>query len=813
MNRTGTSRQTPPTDGLPVEIRSLLARLRRRIRGYIWLQGSALAIAWLTLAFWCALAMDYLPVLAGADEMPRGARVLVLVCVAAMLTWIVYRWILRRAFVPLADRSMAMLLERHHPDFRDSLITSVELAGRTDERRAGFDPDEVEAEVLDGTISAVLLKRTEQQALQYIPEVRTSRVFNLRPLILSVAAALILLVTLIAFYAGNSRAFGTGVRRLYLLRDESWPRQAHIELVGVEAERSASQGGTASSTLLRFRNGRVRVARGAAIRLVVRADARAAKIPDTCTISYRTADGDRGRMNMTRVGRVRDGFQLYHYDGKPFRDILTNVDFDVVGYDHRVQGNRIEVVDRPAVVSCELDCVFPKYMAAEWAPRTVPLTAGTQLPQGTQIRLRAAANKELRKVEVAGQSAEGSPTARLVPDSSGKRRTFQIDIPKLKENLSLDVVLTDLDGIASERPYRVFISAVPDAAPAVDTRMSGIGSAVTPDVAIPFRGTIRDDYGVQRSWIEVAIGDRPAQQFELKLAPGGEVNSSIDFREQRTRNSAIALQAKEKLTLVVKAQDRFDLGKAPNVGAGDHYALDVVTPNELLAMLEARELGLRQRFEQIIEETRETRDMLLRVKTEGPSSATQAGEPGEAAKPATPAPATENPALAARKRVWAVRLLRAQQALLQSQKSAQETLGAAAAFRDIREELINNRVDTEDRKVRLQQQLAEPLERIAKDLFPELDLRLQKIEKRLDRQLETLAQRTDDDPETIALADSAVQQADRILQAMNDVLQNMLNLETYNELLDIVRTLIEEQKNVVENTKKQQKKQVLELLK
>ncbi len=799
-----------------MEIRNLLARLRRRIRGYIWLQGLSLAIAWLGLAFWCALAMDYLPVLAGADEMPRGARLLVLVCVASMLTWIMYRWILRRVFVPLADRSLAMLLERHHPEFADSLITSVELAGRTDERKAVAVQDEEDPGIPAGTISEALLHRTEQQALQYVPEVHTSRVFNFRPLIFSVVAAAFLLVTLVVFYIGNSRAFGTGMRRLYLLREESWPRQAHIEVVGVEAERSAPQGGTAASALLPFRNGRVRVARGAAIRLVVRADANAAKIPDTCTISYRTADGDRGRMNMTRVGGARDGYQVYHYDGKPFRDILTNVSFDVVGYDHRLQGNRIEVVDRPSVISCELDCVFPKYMAAEWTPRTVPLTAGTQLPQGTQIRLRAAANKELLKVAVAGQSADGTPSAQLMPDSGGKRRTFKIDIPRLKENLSLDVVLTDLDGIASERPYRVFITAVPDAAPAVDTRMAGIGSAVTPDVAIPFRGTIRDDYGVQRSWIEVAMADRPAQQFELKLAPGGEVNSSIDFRELRTRNSAIALQAKEKLTLVVKAQDRYDLGKAPNVGAGDHYSLDVVTPNELLAMLEARELGLRQRFEQIIEETRETRDMLLRVKTEGPASVPQTSEPGEAAKvakPESPAPPAEDPAIAARKRVWAVRLLRAQQALLQSQKSAQETLGASAAFRDIRDELINNRVDTEDRKVRLQQQLADPLERIAKDLFPELDVRLQKIEKRLDKQLETLAQRGDDDPETVALADSAVQQADRILQAMNDVLQNMLNLETYNELLDIVRTLIDEQKNLVENTKKQQKKQVLELLK
>ena len=47
---------------------------------------------------------------------------------------------------------------------------------------------------------------------------------------------------------------------------------------------------------------------------------------------------------------------------------------------------------------------------------------------------------------------------------------------------------------------------------------------------------------------------------------------------------------------------------------------------------------------------------------------------------------------------------------------------------------------------------------------------------------------------------------------MNDVLQNMLELETYNELLDIVRSIIDDQRTLIEETKKQQKKQVLELL-
>src|SRR5690606_16717689 len=77
------------------------------------------------------------------------------------------------------------------------------------------------------------------------------------------------------------------------------------------------------------------------------------------------------------------------------------------------------------------------------------------------------------------------------------------------------------------------------------------------------------------------------------------------------------------------------------------------------------------------------------------------------------------------------RLLRLQRALQQSQKSAQEVLGVAAGFAGIREELINNRVDTQERKERLKEQIADPLQQICDRDFPELDRQLTSLEAAL----------------------------------------------------------------------------------
>jgi hypothetical protein len=147
-------------------------------------------------------------------------------------------------------------------------------------------------------------------------------------------------------------------------------------------------------------------------------------------------------------------------------------------------------------------------------------------------------------------------------------------------------------------------------------------------------------------------------------------------------------------------------------------------------------------------------------------------------------------------------LLRVQRALLQSQKSAQEILGVATTFDDIREELVNNRIDTADRKSRLQEQISQPLFRIAKESFPQLDQRL--------KDLQPLIGQTNREPQA---ALDALTQAVDILQQMDEVLQKMLELETYNELIDLVRSLIQEQAEIQEKTRKERKKQLLDLIK
>lgn len=784
---------TTATQQLDPRLDALLSGLRWRIRAYVWIEGLAVGVIWLGLTFWMALALDYLPVLAGANEMPRAARAVVLAIIAAGFATILYRWVLRRVFVPLANRSMAVLLERRFVGFRDSLVTSVELTEQPDHAQT-FDP--------------TMLAYTSQEALGDVDRVRLGAVFNFLPLTLSVLGAVLLLSTVAGFYALKPQSLAVWLNRAYLLRDETWPRSASIEVVGVEllGPEDAPQA-AAEVPLITFRDGRLKVAKGSNLRLRVRAALKARVVPETCTIHYRTADGQRGRVTMNRMKRSRDEYQQYAFSGKPLQGILDTVQFDVVGYDYRARDYTIQVVDSPAIVGVDLDCEFPSYMvdkqAGEWLPRTIAWTNTTQLPRGTEITLRGHTNKALKRVDL--YKLDTQETHRLDAFSVGDPQQFVFPVGRLDANLTLDVRLFDTDDVVTERPYRIFITAIPDEAPRVDVRLKGISTAVTPDVVIPAQGKIADDYGVDKSWFDVVIThatvaeneqkDEPLVQ-EFPLAQGGQVDASLDFRELRSRASKLELEPKDKLALAIRAADKYGLGDGPNVGSGDRYQLDVVTPETLLAMLESREIGLRRRFEQIVQEMTQARDFLNRVhsppKNEG-------FEPGDAERPGREPGDKAWDEQKAAERSQSLRLLRVQQALQQTRKSAQELLGVAAGFYDIREELINNRVDTEDRKKRLKELIADPMRSIGEAMFPELERREEVLEKLL---LDDLAAKKYDLGSGQRETAAAVAQANDLLAEMEKILKQMLDLETFNELLDIVRQLIDDQGRVMGDTQK-----------
>lgn len=799
------STTSPTLAPLAADVQSVLGGLRWRIRLYVWVEGLALAAIWLGLTFWIALGLDYLPVIVGASEMPLAARAVLLLVMAGGFGYILFRWIGQRAFVPLHDRSMAMLLERRFAEFDDTLMTSVELSQRK--------PEEVE-------FNQEMFARTSEQAKSLVPHVRYGRVFNSGRLVLQILLAFILLGSVAAFGVTNRLSLETAAKRLFLLQDNPWPRQAHIEVVGIEVQRPATADDPAPRPLsLSFENNKVKVAKGSNVTLRVRADLppKAKFAPETCTVYYRSQarEGIRsesGRVAMTHY-RDQGDYRNFWLDEKPFKGILSTLTFDVAGYDHRVRNFQIEVVESPAIVETKLDLVYPAYTEKSKKEDKEYLPSGEFHADGTHVTLKFRASKDLQHAEVYNPESK-ERTEIKIADTAQDRTRFTYEIPSLDGNVSLEISLVDLDGVVTEQPHRVFLSTIEDLPPQIDVTLKGIGTSVTPNVIIPLRGKVTDDYGIEQEGeqdqlkqlvrLKVQTADSvDPQTLPFHLGDGGAVERDFDFRALRSDNKALELQPKGKLILHLRARDRFNLkGSEPHEGAGQIYTLDVVTPEELLAQLEVREIGLRRRMEQIVEEMNQLRDSLVRLKNNlAPAipGATDSEELTDDEGKAAKSPEEK------KKAQIALRRSRITQAINQSEKSNQETLGVAVGFETIREELINNRVDTEDRKKRLKEQIADPLKAICATSFPALDTQL----KALDEALEKLG--SADPPATAA--DAALEQATDTIAELDAVLQKMLDLETFNELLDIVRDLLSDQEKLIDKTKAERKRQALEDLK
>lgn len=753
--------QLPPSPSqLDPSIESLLARLRRRIRAYLWADGVAGVVIYLAAAFWGSLAFDWV------FEPPAALRVVVLLAIGVGLAYLVYRGLLSRIFVRMNNRHLALVIERRYRDFRDSLLTVVELAEEP-QHALEFHPE--------------MLSNTRRDALRHAGDVELRNIFNNAPLARRVTLAAALVLVTLVFAVAAPSALGVWGRRTLLLSSERWPRNTRLSVEGFGDSR------------------RIKIARGSDFPLVAKAEASLGRVvPEIVEVRYSTQEGVRGRENMSREGVVEPGqgaFQPYTYT---FKSVLAPLEFYVVGGDDRQGPYVLDVVDSPTISRMTLHCQYPPYMRRD--SREIPVAGLMQVPRGTQIRIHAEANKPLVGVQIDEVMGEQTPVTHrldLVADRGQPQTSFELNLPQLDADKTLLFTLRDSDGIASREAVRLSLAAVADEAPQVNVQLKGIGTAITPSARLPAAGDVSDDYGLARLWFEFNVDEQPAKTQPLAATVNNEQKLAVaDALEVRD----LKLEPKQKLHWAVAAADSCALEGGPNVGSSQKYVLDVVTPEVLRAMLEARELSLRRRFETILEELTDTRNLLATIEPQPASKPAAAAPAAEADQEGAAETSTDEPLDSAIPSTISP-TVQAERVLQNTQRAGHESLQVALSFDEIREEMINNRVDTEELKSRLKEGVADPLRQIVTERFPPLEARLKQLSNHLAQPDLAQADRA-----------AALQEMDRILVEMRAVLDKMLELETFNEVLDMLRQIIDAQEKVNEETKQKQKEKLKDLI-
>ena len=803
-----------------------LGQLRSRIRLYVCLQGVAILIAAIGLAFWLTFGFDWLLSRQGGTGLILPLRIVAMVLIAIGLVILVVEYLLHRSMVPMSDLSMAVLLERRFKKFGDSLMTTVEL--HHSQHREAFNPD--------------LLDRTYQDASSKATDVEVSQVFNTKPLWQAASAAMVLTLSVLIFALSASDAFGIYYQRWFGLKDVAWPRSVHLVVNGFDNNKT------------------VKVARGGDFELSVKAFLNREDYPETrypdlelppaLTIYSYSEGGSSSEANMRAIGEGKSDSRQYEH---PFTSLVSSVEFDIYGGDAVARGYRIEVVESPKLADTKLFCQYPTY--TQKAAQVLPASGNVLVPLGSKTVILATANKPLVRVSVVVQDAAGNSKLvemKIPPEQKDKTKfqfpagpTVPVDgelhLSDGQPTLDVDgdktliFTLYDEDGIHNSDPVRLTITAVPDEAPQMTIRLRGISPMITARARIPIIGDMSDDYGLDRSWFEYAIDDTPAKELDFTRQPKGRnevaVTEAFDLlelaadkaaekdpqaqppKEGEADMTAGLLKRGQKFTLAIKGRDFYALEDKPHVTSSEKFPFEIVSEDELRTMLELRELNLRQRFEQIVSEMEQNYDSLLQMSTlkeelKPKPEEKPAAPPGCQDDPAKPeeakpeeAPAPEAPPALTKEEILSERSLRVQRSMQDSKKNNNETLGVAQDFESMIDELSNNRIDSPDLKKRLQSDITDRLRVIAGEMFPEFDKRLALLETKLD-----------DDAVMEPALDRALLQARTILTEMESVLDNMKRMEDFNELLTVLREIMAQQEAILKDTDRERLNQLRDLL-
>ena len=351
------------------------------------------------------------------------------------------------------------------------------------------------------------------------------------------------------------------------------------------------------------------------------------------------------------------------------------------------------------------------------------------------------------------------PVAGSTPPTAAAR-TIVGRIAALDADRTVIVRFTDTDGLVNREPVTFLLSALPDEPPQVAMRLRGISTAVTPRARVPLVGTISDDHGLGGAAVR------------LRVAGGGE--TVLPVARVRTGDAVVELPADaaevvpleplglavgRKLELAVTATDTCTLGGEPNAGTSDAWSLDVVAPEALVAMLEAREIILRRRYESCVADLTQARDGFA-------------------------APVRDDAADDGNDQADAARLGDA------TARAAGETAELAEAFRGIRLEFDNNQLITPELEARLIAQIADPLATLSKQDLPALATACRAATGRQE----------------------LVRRADEVLARMRAVLDKMMELESFNEVVELLRGMIRTQEQIRAETLEQQKRRAREAL-
>ena len=457
----------------------LVARLRdmrRRAITLVWASHLGILLAIVSIAF---VALTLVLALAVPST---GIRVGIVSLMGLITLGVLVYAITRSTILAPKYRQLALAVEREHPELKNRLIASLQLA-----EHVRANPEHYSLALVDLTIQQATEMCREYDFAQALARDRMRVKRSARWAGIGLGAAMLLGILFPNLAMRSWEAYSNPMTDY----SKPIPYALQVEPGSVEA--------------VKFDD----------FNITVRVNGR--DIPKRMTIHHRSTDGDWRTIGpvaavSTAITHNDDGT-----DNAEFRQVIPqikhNFEYYVTAGDLQSPTYTVTAVDRPRVIGLRLEVYPPEYTGLK--PTVFDENDGAiNTPVGSTVKMRLESNRKLATAAMTYSDGHADPL-----EVHGTAGTIEF---KATKNGSYHFTLVDESGRTNPHPIEYPIVARPDRDPSVEITFPGHNADLDDNMAVDMKIVARDDYGFSKAvlhtrWMSEGR-ERATRDFDIEGA-------------------------------------------------------------------------------------------------------------------------------------------------------------------------------------------------------------------------------------------------------------------------------------------------------
>ncbi|MBI4244422.1 MAG: hypothetical protein HY606_10065 [Planctomycetes bacterium] len=472
-------------------------------------------------------------------ELPAFLRVLSSLTMLFLVLYFLIRHIIGPFFTRISDIDVAVLLEKHYPQFNEMLTTYVSIKDSK-------------------TISPFFIESIKEQLSDIMNQLKHPKLLNTTKVIIWLTTSSIFLLSALTasqVYPEHSKTF---LSRL-LGSNAKWP--GSIEFQVSNAVKNT-----------------IYVARGEDLTITLQV---LNKIVPKVNIHYWT-DKESVTQQMRRVSPNEFTYQ--------FTSVLEDFNFYVYSSRYYSENFKVIVKSPASITRIDFQINFPRYLHPFLGESKIFANVmEIECPQQSVIDIVLNTNKELKRAEMKLHSNDFANGVTTLSRIASNQYTTSLRAEFQDAYITFNVI--DKEGIPNANSSTYRLIAIKDDKPVTKFLYPEKDEEITEQCKLPINLKVIDDYGIESASLIATINDKSSSKTEFKNNTVKEldVNHTMDFSQYKVKENDI-------IKLSIEAKDIKDI-EPFNISISKPLSLKVVSASLLEELFQEKILKLKQILE------------------------------------------------------------------------------------------------------------------------------------------------------------------------------------------------------------------------